>query len=717
MNKNHLWMAPIAFLAMTLASCVSNDISSPENTENTGTNVELKAKSEYFDFSTQQDVLVKIDYKTETLPVKVSVYTENPYTQEGVFIDGLKPIFAAYTTTGGIFNQTVKVPSSTTRLYITTMATGYPTLLEESDGDEIVAGLPIEDGNVTWSSPTAADLSALYPTSGSSTTRATYDNINIGDNINTIVEGKLYTLYNQYSHLTNGVYYLPSNNSVSGLYSTVPNDYQLTSESTIGELSDRVSATLYTKSGAKKDNTAFLRGHEAVNLKVMDKTDKGTAVEYAQVDLVFLQASGGYHNGMAYYYYPSDKQMAASDFHALPKYVVFPRTTRGHPSVKVSARLQFFGANYNEAGTDKFPPGYTIGWMLMPNASFSRYSTSMSSVNNTLKNTYTNKYIYSNEIANTNGNADTDYPGQPLPGCMTLFDYKSKIVVIGFEDQAYKGGWGDNSFEDILFYASCNPVEAIESISKAIKQVEEGGSGDPEDNTMVVTEDPVIEPIWSTYTQEGTVAFEDLWPEEGDYDLNDMVVEYKTTVTLNQHNEIKEIVDEFKPVHNGASYVNAFGIIIDKEMGQLDETQSKYAEKEADNRFILWESNQKALASGETYKVVRTWEEGSYITEYQRDINPFLVVKYQKGDYNRAEVHLPMTTPSPWADTTLNNSSSDAYYVHREGAYPFAIDLFGQTNWEVNTVESRRIDNANAYPKFRDWADSKGASFKDWYKK
>ncbi len=711
-TSKHVWMTSIAIFAMTLVSCVSNDIGPSDNTKDTETNLELKDKSDYFDFSTKQSVSIKVNYKTETLPVKVSVYTENPYTLEGALVDGISPIYAAYTTTGGVFNHTVSVPIDVTRLYIATMATSYPMLLEETTEEKVTPGLPIENGSVTWSAPSASDLAAIFGAS----TRAAYNHINVGNNITTIANGKLYALYNQYHYWTNGIYFVPRNKDVSNLYSVIPNNQQLTSESTIGELSDRLTATLYKSNGAKKDNTSYLRGQEAVNLKVMDKTDKGKTVEFAQVDLVFLQASGGYHNGMAYYYYPSDKTMTRQDFHDLPKYVVFPRTTRGHPSVKLSARLQFFGANYNESGTDKFPPGYTIGWMLIPNVNYGSYWSRMSSINNTLNSTYKNQYIYSNEIANVKGSSSTNYLGQPLPGCITVFDYKSKIVAIGFEDQAYRGDWGDKSFEDILFYVSCNPVEAIESISKAIKKVEEG-SGDPEDNTMVVTEEPVLEPKWSTYTQEGTLAFEDLWPEEGDYDLNDMVVEYKTTVTHNQWNEIKEIIDEFKPVHNGATYINAFGIIINEEMGQLDEERSKYADKEANNRFILWPSNQDAITSGETYKVVRTWEEGSYLNAHERDINPFLVVKYKKGNHKRAEVHLPKTSPSPWANTTLNNSSSDAYYVHRDGAYPFAIDLFGQTNWDINTVERRRIDNVNAYPNFRKWADSKGTSHKDWYKK
>lgn len=717
-SRKQVILAALAFcgLGLGFTSCMSDDITSTSNTDKISD--ELKTPSEYFDFSTKQEVKVNVDFKSATQPVHVSVYTANPYNEAGELDATLKPIFSAYTSEGGKFEATVTAPSTVKRLYISTLAVGYPLVINESVDDSNKAGLPIVNGAITWSAIDASELSNILPLVGANATRVEFDEVNIGSNVSTLVDGSLYALYNSYYNNT----YVVNNSSVQGLYSQYYDDYQLTPESTLGELSDRLSNTLYRNNGTKKDNSSLIRKSDVVNLEIMNTTSEGKKVASAQVDLVFLNAAGTYHNSMAYYYYPSDKVMTEADLHALPKFLIFPRTTNGRPSVKMSARLQYFGANYDESGVDAFPPGYTIGWMLISNVYFGNSNT-VGAINSVITNYATGgNCIYSNEIANGTGNSTTGkYSGQPLPGCISLFDYKSQTVVIGFEDQAYRGSWGDKSFDDILFFAACTPAEAIESISKVNEIIEGGGTGGgtgDDEETLFFTEDIDIKPVWNTYTEEGTLAFEDMWPEEGDYDMNDMVLEYKTTVSYNQWNQVRWIEDEFTPIHNGAVYKNAFGVTINEDMGTVDAEASSYAVKEDANRFIMWTNNKDALESGETFKVVRKWAEDNYLEKADRQtrsVNPFLVINYSSSNRNRSEVHLPKSTPTAWANTSLNNTASDAYYVNRDGGFPFAIELYGVTGWALNEMESRRIDHAQAYPRFASWAASKGTQDSDWY--
>jgi len=694
-QRKRVVMACLAVLGIAVTGCISNDISQPVD-PNTGGDV--KNKSEYFDFSTRQDVQVHVDYKTSTSPVDVAVYTSDPYNEVGELDESIKPIFSAFTEEG-VFDAQITVPSYATRLYISAVSAGYPLLLNELTTDgQIISGLPIKNGQVNWTAPTVAELNAILPLANA-TTRAFFENhLNVGNSKLTLDEGGLYSLYDTYYHTYSTTAYMTINSQVNGLYAYLTDDSRITGNNTVGDLVNRLNATLYDH-GRKKDNSAYLRGADDVNLTVMNKTTDGQDVDHAQVDLVFLGAAGSYHNAMAYYYYPAGQSMTAAQLHALPKFVVFPRTTKGLPSVKLTARLQFFGANYDEPGIDSFPPGYTIGWMLIPNVNFGT-ADELSEINGQLANTYQSKYIYSNTEANVNGNSRTPYNGTPLPGCISLYDSRTQTYVIGFEDQSYKGDWGDSSFEDILFFAVCNPADAFTSEAVPLK-------------------DEIVQPIWKTTTEEGTLAFEDLWPEEGDYDLNDMIVEYKSTVTYNQWNEVKEIVDEYKPVYDGAVYKNAFAVIYNEAMGNVDKTNSTYAVQEAANRFVLWTNNQDALDKNQTFTIRRTWEEGSYLDKgsRQRNVNPFLIINYTPGDHNRSEVHLPMTSPSPWANTSLNNTASDAYYVNRDGGYPFAIELYGVTDWKANKVERRRIDDSAAFPLFKSWAQSKGVDNKDWYNK
>lgn len=44
----------------------------------------------------------------------------------------------------------------------------------------------------------------------------------------------------------------------------------------------------------------------------------------------------------------------------------------------------------------------------------------------------------------------------------------------------------------------------------------------------------------------GTLAFEDLWPNKGDYDFNDVVVDYRIITVTNASNNVVELIAQFK---------------------------------------------------------------------------------------------------------------------------------------------------------------------------
>ncbi|MFA6871633.1 MAG: DUF4842 domain-containing protein, partial [Bacteroidaceae bacterium] len=69
---------------------------------------------------------------------------------------------------------------------------------------------------------------------------------------------------------------------------------------------------------------------------------------------------------------------------------------------------------------------------------------------------------------------------------------------------------------------------------------------------------------------------------------------------------------------------------------------------------------------------------------------------------------------SPWANSRLLGTKDDAYYINKGGDYPFAIDLYNVTNFEV-VSETRQIGSENEYPYFTNWVESKGATNTDWY--
>ena len=494
-------------------------------------------------------------------------------------------------------------------------------------------------------------------------------------------------MYNDYVNRSNSsnVIYKPSNSWNSNIYSIVEHSTRLTPNSTLGELISRIQNTLKDAT----NNSVYCSDSKQTNLRIAHITETGQIVDAAHIDLVFIAARGSYHNAMGYYYYPSNQTLTADEIKALPKFMVFPRTTTSKPSKPIKARIQFFGDDYNQDGTDHFPPGYTIGWVLIPNLgegiSFSS-SANINTVNNSINSTYNKRAIYSDREANLNQNY----------GCVTLADKLSERIVIGFEDQAYTASCGDKSYEDILFYVECDPVAAI---------------FDPE--RPEISDKPDVTEVLRTQPQRSTLAYEDIWPSGGDYDMNDVVVELTNSITFNQNNLIKRIETSVKAAHCGATLGNAFGIVVNGTVGDVVEEESNIFIKEESNQFIFFSTIMESV--GETYTLVRTFgDNGIAKLTYDDTYNPFIVISYTPGMKSRKEVHLPKTQPTSWIDQSLLGQGRDMYFMDIEGKYPFAIELFDVKNWEVVTEKSR-IGSDGEYPGFNKWVESFGETNADWY--
>ena len=105
-----------------------------------------------------------------------------------------------------------------------------------------------------------------------------------------------------------------------------------------------------------------------------------------------------------------------------------------------------------------------------------------------------------------------------------------QLVAIGFEDNK------DLDYCDATFYLKIAESQAIDTDLPELPSV-----------------DP---PTTVNNTVTGLLAFEDLWPSQGDYDMNDVIVEYKSTIYQNAlTGKAYKIVDEFTPVHSGGSLV------------------------------------------------------------------------------------------------------------------------------------------------------------------
>lgn len=326
-----------------------------------------------------------------------------------------------------------------------------------------------------------------------------------------------------------------------------------------------------------------------------------------------------------------------------------------------------------------------------------------------------------------------------------LYDDAHKLFLLGFEDINRQNG-SDNDFNDLVIYATANPITAISKTGVAV--IDDGGDTDgdgvldeldayPNDATKAYNS---YYPSASTYAQ---VAFEDNWPTKGDYDLNDLVVNYRYSFVSNAKNQVVSMKGEFVPVAAGASFKNGFGVQLPvsasavssvtghKITGTYLQMSSNGTEagqskaviipfdnqdaviKNADNSFFINTITTKDKVTGTPVTVNVSF--ASPVDQANLAVsafNPFLISNQRRG----YEIHLPGYAPTDKVDAKLFGTNDDAsapgsgkYYLSTEN-WPWAISY--------NTAILYPVEEANitkAYLHFAEWAASGGTTFADWY--
>lgn len=651
---------------MGLNSCQREGLFDPEKDPE-----KLPSMDGYFDFNTVESQTLKVNYNIPGYKASFAVYTENPvvYSEgERRLKEGVFSVFEAYTDDNCNYEGYITLPVTVEKVYIYSDYMFVPQCVEvEIVNNQICFSADAEETGLTKAASRAFEVTP-----------------NLID-----APTNLYALYNWGKHGS-----LPKG-YVTETVSTITNGQK------VGDLFKRLQSKLGETSTPtkKQNNSSLVSTEEYTNITVSPESADGKKIEGANIDLVYLNERAGYKSTLGYYYYKTEDFKKGLDIKKLPKYIIFPNVSQKNDDPYTAykgdysrwnaplergmkVRLQFFGEDGAGQAEDVFPAGYTIGWFIVANA----YTLSEDYID-TKKDFY-----YSNVSANKNGESR----------CITLFDKKTQKVVVGFEDGE------DESYEDILFYVDANPIEAIV---------------DPENPDVPSIDDedkPIVIPD-KINTAQGTLAFEDIWPSGGDYDMNDVILEYKIQVTFDANNKIKKITETFVPVHDGALFANAFGYQVPQELDVQD------AAKEAGQNlptYIIFQNVKESVKAGTPYTIIRSFENNPIVFKVNgqettdaatifKQYNPFIVPKYVAGNQIRSEVHLPKHKGTALVDESLIGSRDDAYYLDRSGAYPFAIQL-PVTGFKPAT-EKVRIDSDDEYPDFRKWADSKGKEAMDWY--
>jgi LruC domain-containing protein len=454
----------------------------------------------------------------------------------------------------------------------------------------------------------------------------------------------------------------------------------------------------------------FLKDNISTNLEIVEKSD---------VWITFVYEGAGYQNALSYFTFPTGKPpTSVSQIDSLQ--IILPNASLSGSGGSLTS------GNKVKIGT--FAPGTSIGFCLIANG----WSDQTKLVGNGLNR------FYSIDALNPE-------PAGLKRHTVLLNDEEDNLVVAGFEDQNRDGG-SDNDFNDLLFYASSNPVTGI--AKENIITIEKPGDADKDGVADVYDKFPndPLRAYITTYPSTGgyaSIAFEDTWPNTGDYDMNDLVIDYQYNTIQNAQNKTVEMYANYICRASGASLKNGFGVQFPFEPSLVS---SVTGSRVKDNTVVTLNSN--GCEAGQSKAVIIAFDDiytlmpgsGNYFINTQPGVpyikpdtvkmkvsfttpltaaqlgtapfNQFIILGKTRGK----EAHLAGEIPTDKANTSLFNTAMDntipsqARYYKTKSNLPFAISIPKQFDYPF---EGKMI--TNAYLKFTTWAQSGGSANADWY--
>ncbi len=450
------------------------------------------------------------------------------------------------------------------------------------------------------------------------------------------------------------------------------------------------------------------------------KTNEASAVitQEADVWVTFIHEGAGWMNALGYYVFDTNNP-PRSIAEIAKRNIIFPNVSfSGSGGGLTSGDKVFLG---------RFPAGKTIGWFVV----------TQGWNGNTVSGTA--RIVYSEPSFN----AEVD----PLKKQhnVLLYDSKRSVMILGFEDMNRESG-ADNDFNDVIFYVTSNPVTAIDvsnvphygtAPDRDYDGVSDALDSYPDDKNLA------YDSYYPSKGAFGSLLTEDLWPALGDFDFNDLVVDYNFQIASDARNNIKQLTIQLKTRAIGASYHNGLGIRLPIASNLIESVtgynvKGKYIklsskgieESQSDAVIIAFEDAYDELphngnGTGVNVIAANGWTEPKILTLKvvlttaqtpaamgQAPYDPFLIEDGVRGK----EIHLSGNKPTDLADPSFFGQYQDITDPKTGVFYKSDKNL----SWMLSIPASfdymtEKSDIIKGYLKFGAWAESGGVLFPDWY--
>lgn len=460
----------------------------------------------------------------------------------------------------------------------------------------------------------------------------------------------------------------------------------------------------------------------------------------AEVFVTFYSEGAGYKNALGYYTYEGDTNRSAPTTRTEIQangVILYPNTSLlgsgGDLTLGTSVSL----------GT--LTEGTKVMFFLVSNG-WKGGPTGIRASNDWLFSTLSNLNL------EYDANSQKEVPDHKHVALLWKDTGPGSILLMGFEDILRTSGGCDHDFNDALFSISSSPLNALTD-STAIDTGESGFAKaledlDADDDGVNDATDEYPNDAERAYDQyypssddNATLMFEDMWPREGDYDMNDLSILFSIKETKDANQKVKDILFSGSIQAYGGTYTNGFGLLVDTTLANIASAQMSVnggeksditANLRADgtSTYIKLFSDASiynlahfgnvykddTFVRSDTFQLYLTFKDATTLST--PPYNPFMIVTkniLEDGEYvsrDNIEVHLPGHAPTSFAEQSLFGTEDDTHELHYTTGdnKPWAL-LIPSTF--AHPVEKVNIDKAYNY--FSDWVQSIGATKPDWY--